>query len=37
MMTQVAFVDGVDQDPTAQNVQSDLWFTLSTIFIIEYN
>ena len=30
MMTQAAFVDSADQDQTAQDVQSDLWFTLST-------
>ena len=30
-MTQEAFVDSVDQDQTAQNVQSDLWSTLSTV------
>ena len=30
MTTQEAFVDSVDQDQTAQNVQSDLWSTLST-------
>ena len=29
MTTQEAFVDSVDQDQTAQNVQSDLWSTLS--------
>ena len=29
-MTPEAFVDSVDQDQTAQNVQSDLWSTLST-------
>ena len=28
MTTQEAFVDSVDQDQTAQNVQSDLWSTL---------
>ena len=27
---QEAFVDSADQDQTAQNVQSDLWSTLST-------
>ena len=31
MRTQEAFVDSVDQDQTAQNVQSDLWSTLSTL------
>ena len=30
MTTQKAFVDSVDQDQTAQNVQSDLCSTLST-------
>ena len=30
MTTQEAFVDSVDQDQTARNVQSDLWSTLST-------
>ena len=30
MTTQEAFVDSVDQDQIAQNVQSDLWSTLST-------
>ena len=30
MTTQKDFVDSVDQDQTAQNVQSDLWSTLST-------
>ena len=30
MMTQEAFVDGVDQDLTEQNVQSYLRSTLST-------
>ena len=37
MTTQEAFVDSVDQDQTAQNVQSDLWSTLSTIFILDCN
>ena len=37
MMTQEAFVDTVDQDQTAQNVQSDLWSTLSTFFYLDYN
>ena len=31
MTMQEAFVDSVDQDQTAQNVQSDHWYTLSTI------
>ena len=31
MRAQEAFVDSVDQDQTAQNVQSDLWSTLSTL------
>ena len=35
MTTQEAFVDSVDQDQTAQNVQSDLWSTLSTFFILD--
>ena len=30
LMTQEVFVDIVDQDQTAQNVQSNLWSTLST-------
>ena len=30
MTTQEAFVDSVDQDQTAQDVQSDPWSTLST-------
>ena len=30
MTTQEAFVDSVDQDQTAQNVQSDLCSSLST-------
>ena len=37
MTTQAAFVDSVDQDQTAQNVQSDLWSTLSTFIILEYH
>ena len=37
MTTLEAFVDSVDQDQTAQNVQSDLWFTLSAFFILDYN
>ena len=37
MTTQEVFVDSVDQDQTAQNVQSDLWSTMSTLFILEYN
>ena len=36
MTTQVAFVDSEDQDQTAQNVQSDLWCTLSTFFNLDY-
>ena len=28
MTTQEAFVESVDQDQTAQNMQSDLWSTL---------
>ena len=31
LTTHEAFVDSVDQDQTARNVQSDLWSTLSTI------
>ena len=31
MTKQEAFVDIVDQDQTAHNVQSDLWSTLSTV------
>ena len=30
MTIQEAFTDSIDQDQTAQNVQSDLWSTLST-------
>ena len=30
MMTQETFVDNVDEDQTAQNVQSNFWSTLST-------
>ena len=30
MMAQEAFVDSVDQDQSAQSMQSDLWSTLST-------
>ena len=30
MTTQAAIVDTADQDQTAQNMQSDLWSTLST-------
>ena len=30
MTTQEVFVDGVDQDHTAQNMQSDIWSILST-------
>ena len=37
MTTQEALVDSVDQDQTAQNVQSDLRSTLSTVFILVYN
>ena len=35
--TQEALVDSVDQDQTAQNMQSDIWCTLSTVFIVDYN
>ena len=31
-MTQEALVDSAYQNETAQNVQSDLWSTLSTFF-----
>ena len=37
MTTQEAFVYSIDQEQTAQNVQSDLWSTLSLFFIIDYN
>ena len=30
MMTQEGFVDSVDHDQTAEDMQSDLWSTLST-------
>ena len=36
MTTQEAFEDSVDKDQTARNVQSDLWSTLSTFFILYY-
>ena len=37
MTTQGAFVDSVDQDQTAQNVQSDLWSTPHVhISILDY-
>ena len=36
LMTQ-AFVDYVDQDHTAENMQSDLWSTVSTLFILGCN
>ena len=36
MTTQGAFVDSIDEDQTAQNMQSDLWSTLY-IFILDYN
>ena len=37
-LTEETFVNSVDQDQSAQNVQSDLWFTLSTFFFNpEYN
>ena len=35
--TQELFVDSVDQDQTAQNMQSDLWSTLYTFFILDCN
>ena len=37
MTTHEAFVDYVDQDQTAQNMQSDLWSILSTFSILDYN
>ena len=37
MMIQEAFVDDTNQDQTAQKMQSGLWSTLSTIFILDYN
>ena len=37
MTTQGAFEDSVDQDQTAQNVQSDLSSTLSIFCILDYN
>ena len=37
MTKQEAFVDSVDQDQTAQNMKSNLWSTLSTFFILDYN
>ena len=37
MTTQEAFVDRVYQVQTEQNVQSDLWSSLSTFFIPGYN
>ena len=36
MTTQEAFVDKFDQDQTPQYVQSDLWSTLSSFFILDY-
>ena len=36
MTKQKAFVDNVDQDQTAQNVQSSLIYTVH-IFILDYN
>ena len=33
MTTQEAFVDSIDQDQTAQNMQSDLWSMLSTFSV----
>ena len=32
-----AFMDSVDQDQTAKNVQSDLWSILSTFLILDYD
>ena len=37
MMTQEAFLDSVDQDQTVQNMQSDIWSTLATFIILDYN
>ena len=37
MRIQEAFVDSVDQDQTAQNMQSDFWSALSIFFILDYN
>ena len=37
MTTQGAFEGSVDQDQTAQNVQSDLSSTLSIFCILDYN
>ena len=37
MTRQEAFVDSIDQDQTAQNMQSDPWYTLSTFCIRGYN
>ena len=37
MTTHKALVDSVDQNQTTQNVQSELWSTLSTFFILDYN
>ena len=37
MTAKEAFIESVDQDQTAQNVQSDLWSTLSTFIIPDYN
>ena len=35
MTTQEGFVDSVNQDKTAQNLQSDLWSALFTFFILD--
>ena len=37
MMTPEAFMDSLDQNQTTQNVQYDLWSTLSTYLILDYN
>ena len=37
MTTQEAFVDSVDQDQTAQNIQFNRLSTLSSISILDYN
>ena len=36
-MTQEACVESVDQDQIAQNVQSDLWSTMSTVPTQDYD
>ena len=37
MTTQRFFMDSIGQDQTSQNMESDLWSTLSTNFILDYN